>query len=442
MTTSEGSCETRAASDEQARSSKHEPRSFPSARSSKLVARSFLDIEAITREDAWDALESEWDALVERSASAAIFLTWEWLRPWWRHFRRPGDELCILAAREGGALVGLAPLYRRRIAPSYRLGSLRRLGFIGDHSCDSEYLDFIAEPGREADVVRACLDRIDADPSGWDLIDLWLLPKSSPNYETLRRLAADRGYIEHVRDLACLTLDLPSDWEAYLGTLQPRFRSKLRSVLRKLPAERDAVFEECTSAGELAERLESLFELHQRRWRAEGKPGSFATEARRRFYYEMSEAFLRRGWLRFYSLRLGGRFVAHEFSFEHLGRVYFLQQGFDTDLESLSVGTALKAHAIRESIARGARAYDFLGGGASYKEKWGARPTECALLTLARPALRTRWHLGLLRLAARMRERGRALAPAPVLRLKRGLQDWLRRRAAAPGPPSNDPGNP
>ncbi|MBM4036690.1 MAG: hypothetical protein FJ291_33575, partial [Planctomycetes bacterium] len=101
-----------------------------------------------------------------------MFLAWEWLRPWWRHFRREDDELCILAARspnqqsaisnqQSGRLVGIAPLYRSRVRASYRLGSLRRIGFIGDRSGDSEYLDFIIEPGREEEVLRAFLDRIE-----------------------------------------------------------------------------------------------------------------------------------------------------------------------------------------------------------------------------------------------------------------------------------------
>jgi CelD/BcsL family acetyltransferase involved in cellulose biosynthesis len=190
------------------------------------------------------------------------------------------------------------------------------------------------------------------------------------------------------------------------------------------------VFGRCEDLAELPGQLASLFALHQARWRAEGKPGAFASEARRRFYQEMAEGFLRRGWLRFYWLKVGGRFVAHEFSFEHLGCVCYLQQGFDLECDTLSVGTALKAYAIRESIARGAREYDFLGGVAAHKEKWGARLKECVHLTLARSNLKARWRLWLPRFAARLRDRGRVLTPGPVLRLKRGLQERLRESRA------------
>ncbi|MBM4036594.1 MAG: GNAT family N-acetyltransferase, partial [Planctomycetes bacterium] len=431
-----------------------------------------------------------------RSSSATVFLAWEWLRPWWRHFRREDDELCILAASDcgltiadcglanpkseirnpkSGRLVGLAPLYRSRVRASYGLGSLRRAGFIGDRSGDSEYLDFIIEPGREEEVLRAFLDRIE----GWDLAQFWLVPESSPNLAVLRRIAAERRWLAEEKRWPCLAIQLPGDWESYLATLQPRFRSKLRSLLRRLPGGTGsqvsggtgvppvAVFDQCTDPAELPERLESLFALHQARWRAAGKPGSFADPARRGFYREMAEGLLRRGWLRFHSLRLGPPghrpearatnhrpeacatkqrpegcatindhevaqasrlWVAHEFSFEHLGRVYFLQQAFDAARADLNAGTALKAHAIRESIARGAREYDFLGGDAPYKQKWGAQRRECVFLTLARRTAKARLHMAL----PRLRDAARALTPGPLLRLKRRVQHWLRRPSESP----------
>lgn len=388
-----------------------------------------MDIEAITTAAAWDALEPEWDELVERSGRASVFLTWEWLRPWWRHCRPADASLYVLAAREDGRLVGLAPLYRSRLS-ACGLGSLRRVGFIGDASGDSEYLDVVAESGREADVVGACFDHLDADPAGWDVAAFRLVPKDSPSFDALRQVAAARGLLFESRDVACSAVELPDDWDAYLATLQSRFRGKLRSLLRRLPAEHGAEFVQCTDADDLPERLASMYELHQQRWHAEGKPGSFASAARRNFYAEMAEGFLRRGWLRLYSLRLDARWAAHEFSFEHRGRVYYLQQGFDTSCGKLSVGIALKAHVLSESIAGGARVYDFLGGIAPHKEKLGAQPRWCAHVTVARPCLRTRWRLWLPRFAERVRDRARALTPQRLLRAKRDVQERRRQKRA------------
>jgi CelD/BcsL family acetyltransferase involved in cellulose biosynthesis len=275
-------------------------------------------------------------------------------------------------------------------------------------------------------VLGAFFDHL----TDWGVTELRLMPASSPNPAALRSLAAERGWGRAEEGAPCSSLVLPDTWDEFLASLQSRFRGKVRSLLRRIPEEHGGVFEELGDAADLAARLASLFELHQRRWRAAGRPGSFASAERRGFYGELSERFLERGWLRFTSLRLGDRWVAHEFSFEHRGRVYYLQQGYDTDCGKLSVGIALKAHVIREAIARGAREYDFLGGVAEHKEKWGAQPKECVRLTLARRSLRARWRLWLPRFAERLRDAGRALTPAPLLRWKRGLQERARQRRA------------
>ena len=161
-----------------------------------------------------------------------MFLTWEWLRPWWRHFRGEGDALYVLAAREGGTLVGLAPLYRGTVS-AHGLGSLSRLGFIGDCSGDSEYLGVIAEPGREAAVLAGVFDRIEAD--GWDVAELRLMPTGSPTCQGVQQLAAGRGWLLETEDVPCSSVALPDDWDSYLKTLQSRVLSVPRDLRVKLP---------------------------------------------------------------------------------------------------------------------------------------------------------------------------------------------------------------
>ena len=239
-------------------------------------------------------------------------------------------------------------------------------------------------------------------------------------------LASDLGCDVRADEFPCASVALPDDWETYLKTLKSRRRHKVRTSLRRLSPEHGALFDECTDPRDLPGRLESMFELHQTRWRATGEPGTFALPARRRFYYDIAERFLDRGWLRFYSLQLHGRFVAHEFSLEHLGRVYYLQQGYDIAYENLSLGNALRAYVIRDSIARGAREYDFLGGTAAHKLTWGAEPRWYANVTLVRASLRMRWRSWLSPFVSGARKRLGHMAPMFVRRLKRAVQDWRR----------------
>ena len=123
----------------------------------------------------WLGNEFAWNDLVGRSATDALFLSWEWLTNWWHCYGSLVSAVCLRSwlFYQGADLVGLAPLYCRRLV---------RGGFVPTHSVQflglswrddvpliSEYLDVIAaaadlERVREACVRfllrRARLDRI------------------------------------------------------------------------------------------------------------------------------------------------------------------------------------------------------------------------------------------------------------------------------------------
>jgi CelD/BcsL family acetyltransferase involved in cellulose biosynthesis len=381
-----------------------------------------LELSVVTTAAEWDAVgEEPWDALLARTGRGNPFLTWAWLRSWWTHYspRLSGASLHILLLRSGRRLVGAAPLYRQRVS-GYGAGSLPRLGFIGDASGDSDYLDFVIEPGMEAAAIEAFLDHFEA--SDCRILQLRSVPDSSPNLAILRESAAQRSYLTAVAETACLSVPLPAEWDAYLRALQPRFRGRLRSLLRRLPAEHEGEFGVCTDPGELATELPRMFELHGKRWRRAGEPGVFSEPLRRAFYHDMARRFLDRGRLRLYRLRLKDRAVAYEFCLEHEGRVYWLQHAADPACAPLSVGTAVKAHAIRGSIERGAAAYDLLAGAENHQLRWGPQQRIAVDLSLGLPGLRTRWRFWFPPFLERLRDGGRMLAPQPVLRLKRGIQ--------------------
>ena len=139
---------------------------------------------------------AEWRALNTRARAGNMFLSPDWLEPWWAQFGA-GREQQILCVREGGKLIGVLPLF----AEAVRLGGVdvRRVAFLGDGETGCDYLDAIAEPGREREVLEHCLEALMKLP--WDLCDLdgvWResftagqLPRASPRGAA--RSCATRG---------------------------------------------------------------------------------------------------------------------------------------------------------------------------------------------------------------------------------------------------------
>src|SRR3954453_489606 len=109
------------------------------------------EVEELDRPEQFEALRPEWDALLAR-ADGSLFQSWEWQWCWWRHFGQ--GRLCLLTARRGGELLGIAPLMLGR----YFGLPLRRLQFIG--TLGTDYLDMIVARGEEPALLDCFMREI------------------------------------------------------------------------------------------------------------------------------------------------------------------------------------------------------------------------------------------------------------------------------------------
>ena len=122
----------------------------------------------------------------------------------------------------------------------------------------------------------------------------------------------------------------------------------------------------------LDELLTSLFDLHAARWKIRNLPGVLADETTQQFHRQVARRMLDAGMLRMYATRVGDRIAAVFYGFALHGTVYYYLSGYDPDLEKLSIGTLIVAHAIEEAVRDGATTFDFLRGAEEYKYAWGA----------------------------------------------------------------------
>jgi len=331
------------------------------------------------------ALRPDWEALLANSASDTIFLTPEWTAAWLEAYGHEHD-LRALAVYRGEVLIGLA-LLSIRPGPGPALLGVRTLAFATDGSEDSDYLDLISWRGEEETVVKATMTALTAQRRDWSLLRWNEIPEASPHLAPLRRWLAVAGWYVEEAPVPCAYVALPDTWDAYLKMLKPRMRTKVRSLLGRMDARADASFDLCDNPDGLPARLQSLYALHRSRWELRDRVGIFEDPAKRAFYENMSRAFLERGWLRLYGLRIGDAYVAQQFCFERNGVISLLQEGFDKDWAEQGVGNALRAHVFRDAIGRGVSVYDFLAGVTPHKLSWGAAQKTSLRLTAAPPGL-------------------------------------------------------
>lgn len=354
-----------------------------------------MDIECITDSRGTLELASAWDELVAGAGGDALFRSWDWVSSWWDAYAAAlGAERVVVACREGGTLVGLAPLYtapRGGSGLAGRVGGrvLRFLGSGGDTAPD--YLNVLARPGREREVAQELVGFLGGrSVPRWDALDLTDLCADEPMTAALDAALRERFGFTTARTphAVCPFVALAPSVEAHGAAMPVKLRYNVRSRRRKLERDHGGRFFVWDDGPRVGEAIERLADLHRRRFTARGERHGFSSEAYVAFHRDVAARFFRRGALRLYCLEADGQLVAMLYAFHAGDTVYHYQSGFDPDWAQAGVGQVVVAAALEHAIGEGARRFDFLKGEYAYKDQWatGRRQTARLLSARLRPA--------------------------------------------------------
>ncbi len=348
-----------------------------------------MNLTVLTTTAALAQIAPEWLDLLGRSSANEFFLTPTWLLTWWRTFGGDrGRRLCCVAFRDEGRLVGFAPLTWRR--HWYRPGlPFRRIEFLGTgermaEAICSDYLNVVAETGREEAVARALADCLHAGRLGvWDEVFLETLPGDSPMVgplaEAFRRDRASVTVEEYDRSLL---IPLPATWDAYLAQLSPSDRRLVRTSLKSFDdwAGSDWQLHFADDEASLAAGKAALLALHHQRWGSDA--GTFRAPRFLAFHDTVLPALMAAGMLELAWIVVRAEPFVAIYNVRHAGKVSYYQTGRRTNVpDKVRPGITLLALLIRRAIERGDREFDFLPGVTRYKEQ---------LATASRPIVRLR----------------------------------------------------
>jgi CelD/BcsL family acetyltransferase involved in cellulose biosynthesis len=341
----------------------------------------------------------------ERLAAGSPFRSWTWLSHWWRHYGPRNDAeaqwsrlatLCVFD--DDGALVGVAPWHLECSALRGRV-----LRMLGSGEVCSDYLGILCHPAREEAVVESLADYLvnsafdgAADALRWDL--LWLDGIDAEDRTMcafVAQLAALGCAVHRRAGVNCWRMELPTDWASYLASFGKSRRRDMRRLEQKLLDTDRVVLHRVTRMEELSAAMDILVDLHQRRRRSLGDAGCFASARFLAFYRDVVPDLLRRGQLQFCWLELDGKPVAAEFQLVGNGVLYEYQSGIDPAAMEHRPGNLINAAILRQAIASGYLAFDFLRGDEPYKARLGARPRPTVEFRVAprRPVAQLRHNL-------------------------------------------------
>lgn len=317
-----------------------------------------------------EALCAAWRELHDQDPEASVFVSWEWLHAWWKHYGK-GQPLRVLAAYQGHQLVGILPLYiqRIRVFRAVAVRVLRLVGTGGDTSPD--YLGPILRPDLATSVTTALLGHVFDELHDWDVLCLSDLAERLCLRQVLEEQCARRGL--QVRLAVAEEIwyeNLPGSWDDYMAGLSQHRRRHVRSSRRKLEQEYGAQFFLVQDGQALEGTLERLSALHQSRFDAKGVQHSFSSPEYVGFHRDAVRACGQRGWIAFYGVEVGGKAKALFYCYKRRGEIFVYQSGMDPNFSRQRPGLALAGYMFEHAIAQGDKVIDFLRGDYHFKRQW------------------------------------------------------------------------
>lgn len=347
-----------------------------------------MDVE---RHRAIAPLLREWAALHDADDRATPYGSAAWARAWAEHGDGEGEPWC-LAVRDGGRLVGLMALTRRRRA------SMRVLRPLGDEHADC--WDVLALPEARADVERCLAVELRRRGGEWDAMVLTRLTHTSSLPDALPRggfRARTRGHLPQPH------IALPSSFEEYLERLPGDRRRQLRKCLRPLDSGRVTVREK--ELAELPDAVADLLALRQRQWAAAGKTllPSLVEDRFRRFLTSVVCELAPAGQARLVELAADGEPFGLYINFvgDHVHHCYM--GGFEPAHARLQPGKLHILASISSSIEAGCEWLNLGCGGESYKLGFRPEPFMSRTMAVTSARLRSRAALVAGTLSGRLR---------------------------------------
>lgn len=303
-----------------------------------------------------EALADEWDDLSVRSGEP--FMGAAWLLGWWRH-AAPADALLrVVAVREGGRLIGVAPLWCR---PARRMPV--RYAFWGTGvSLRSKPLSL---PGQEDVVFRAVADALSTlDPPVGSLAFDGVPP---PAVHGLAR--AWPGGPAWQKELFSMPAPFVSfeaaTYEDWLRTRSSGFRGQMSRNRRDL-RRASCTYRFSDTPQQLRHDLQAFADLHRTRWESRGGSGVL-TPAVERMLGDVGEGLLDSRRFRVWCMDVDGRPINVCIFVAAGTTISYWLGGFDEAWGRQQPALTGLTTALEAVWADGYRVLDLGGGGQPYK---------------------------------------------------------------------------
>ncbi len=343
-----------------------------------------LNVEVIDDIDAFEPLEKEWNALLDRYLHGNVFLKHQWLVNYWKAFGT-GCKLKVILVREGERLVGAVPLILQTIC--WKKLPIRLLSFMTDPLSANVRSDFIL-PEEGEETVKALTAYLYETRLEWDVCILNAVSEESTllslyprtfGASPLRALEPELYWVLHY-------LKVEGTWGDYLKVLPKGSRYDFLRGERILKLLGSPDINLSNDPEEVAEELENFFNLEARSLKQKKKDYTPLNDRTHTYYRTLFRALALMQSALVAVLRVNGNPTAAVVAVRYNQVLYILNTVFNPDFKAGNPGHVLWGNLIKHAREQGYKEVDFNGYG-QHIQRWKTIGRQCYRISIFSPTV-------------------------------------------------------
>lgn len=328
-----------------------------------------FDVVEITSTEHFAAFSADWEAFRQQYTEGNICLSHAWLLTWCELYLTAQDQLSIYCYFKDQTLVGIFPVYKKKILAGYQLRFLGGGEKEAEEIC-SEFQDFILVPQYKDYLFSLFLEKVDAMP---DLVSLAFENVLSTSlvakwYQCLNNKAfCNKWQITKVSLGNRFIIPVLSDDSHQALALKSK--SSQRQA-RKYISNTECKVRQPENEQQVVEHLKMLSKLHNKHWQSRGKTGAFENDKFSEFHHKIALDLFKLKQLVLFSIEHQEEVIAIFYGAKDRKVLQYYQSGIANCQQIPSVGVAMHVEALRIARTHQLAMYDLMkGGGNSYKKR-------------------------------------------------------------------------
>lgn len=326
-----------------------------------------LQLSEVTDRGSFDAMQADWNALVEVSHPEPFFRH-EYIGAFLHNFLR-GRAFTIVTGRGARGELKLAlPL----VAGSASICGLPVRERASPTNVHSLRFDLVAETAAEDDApdaaARVLFEHLAADKT-WIVLRITDVPPDGQAWRIYRVAQAAGFPVGAWEGQRSPYLALSTAAPLTLG-LRTKFRANLRRRRKRLAEQGEISVERLQGESLSTSDLEACLAMESAGWK--GRQGSAAgqSEEARGFHLDLLCTPAYKDMLSLHLLKLSGRPIAFQYGLTSHGVFSLVMTSYDESFAEFSPGQLLTEEVLNDCISRGLREFDFLGCDLPWKMEW------------------------------------------------------------------------